>query len=132
MARNSLEGFLNMTASCDDIHWRPQGKRMDKKYWKYVNFVGHMENFQSDAIRLLQSLTNGKSNAWDRYGQSGWGQSGTDSMFGSSTGRKHVTNADAKEKVYYNSLELEQRVEQFYQLDYLNPILNIPLVRFNE
>jgi hypothetical protein len=132
-AQESLEGFLNLTASCDDIHWRPQGKRMESKYWPYLNFVGHLETAQADAKRLLQSLrdVDGKTTAWNLYGSSGWGTFGNQSMFESCDGREHDTNADSQVKAYYTSLSFEQRVEQFYQSDYTNPKLNITLVRIN-
>lgn len=127
----SLEGFMNLTASCDDIHWRPQGRRMEPKYWPYVNFVGHLETAQVDAKRLLQSLSDGKTTAWEEYGASGWGPLGNQAMFDSADGRAHDTDADSKVQQYYTSLRFEERVEQFYLSDYTNPKLNIPLVRIN-
>ena len=95
---------------------------MDDKYWPYINFVGHMENLAEDAKRLLRLV-----GAWQRYGASGWGKGGKDSIFQSKAGgvgRHHATNAHNKLKEKIASAELEKAIENYYAEDYLNPVLN--------
>jgi hypothetical protein len=146
-ASRSLESFLRVAMKCDNAHWRfvnhfltsrhspylspnilytfsqsPQAKRIDDKYWSYINFVGRMENLADDAKRLLRQI-----GAWQRYGASGWGKGGKNSIFqtkAGGVGRHHATNAHDKLKETISSAELEEAIEMYYAEDYLNPVLN--------
>lgn len=100
----------------------PQARRIDDKYWPYINFVGRMENLTEDAKRLLRRV-----GAWQRYGASGWGKGGNHSIFQSKAGgvgRLHATNAHEKLKEKIYSAELEKAIEKYYAEDYINPVLN--------
>ena len=128
-AKSSLSGFLQIIYICDNAHWRPQWKRMEEKYWPYINFVGRMETIQDDAERLLK-----KVGAWDMYGKSGWGSSGKDSIFqakAGGVGRHHATNAKNKLKSYFTP-DLEMLVDQFYAGDYEHSILNFTKIKIFE
>jgi hypothetical protein len=116
-AARALSGFLTLIQTCHDNNWTPQEFSMERKYWPYINFVGHFERLEDDAKRLLQKI-----GAWETYGQSGWGPNGGQAIFQKSTNtQNHVT--DAKSKVYvWFTQELERQVESFYQVDYDNPI----------
>jgi hypothetical protein len=122
VAKASLSNFLDMMQTCEDAHWRPQNRRMEAKYWPYINFVGRMETVADDAKKLLTSV-----GAWDQFGKSGWGQHRNVSIFGtkaSGDGRKHATNARERLRKYYNTSTLEQNIAFYYASDYANPVLN--------
>jgi hypothetical protein len=122
VAKVSLSNFLDMMQTCEDAHWRPQNRRMEAKYWPYINFVGRMETVADDAKRLLTSV-----GAWDEFGKSGWGQHGNVSIFGTKAGgagRKHATHARERLRKYYNTPTLERNVDFYYASDYANPVLN--------
>lgn len=117
----TLPGFLKLCASCDDDHWRPQHQRMEVKYWPYIDHVLHVETAANDARRLLTTI-----GAWDDYGQTGWGSDGDLSIFQSkdrSGAGVHATFAQWQVWKWYTP-ESEIQVEQFYQCDYENPLLN--------
>lgn len=95
---------------------------MEDKYWPYINFVGRMETLTEDAKRLLRLV-----GAWQRFGASGWGKDGKDSIFQSKAGgvgRHHATNARERLKQKISSVELEKAIENYYAEDFLNPLLN--------
>ena len=80
--RKSFESFLYFVRTypneCFDVHWEPQVVKIDKKWWPYIDFIGHQENLLEDAERLLRSLTSSRDpipgrTAWERYGITGWG-----------------------------------------------------------
>jgi hypothetical protein len=122
VAKASLSNFLDMMQTCEDAHWRPQNRRMEAKYWPYINFVGRMENVADDAKKLLKSV-----GAWDQFGKSGWGQHGNVSIFGTKAGgagRNHATNARERLRVHYNTAKLVRNVDFYYASDYANPVLN--------
>jgi len=115
-ARESLEGFLQVARFCADAHWQPQSRRMEQKYWPYINFVGHLETMAEDTKRLLEMV-----GAWDSYGASGWGDNGDEFVFQAKrggVGRKHATDARKKLRQYM-SPELEIQIDQFYADDYI-------------
>ena len=126
-AKESIENFMQLMRICTDAHWNPQSKRiLEDKYWPYINYVGHMENLYDDAKTLLERL-----GAWDVYGNSGWGPTGTDAIFQSKaggTGRLHATDAVSKMKTYITP-DLEKELEQYYADDYNNNVLNLNLKR---
>jgi hypothetical protein len=122
LAKASLSNFLDMMQTCEDAHWRPQDRRMEAKYWPYINFVGRMENVADDAEILLKSV-----GIWDQFGKSGWGQHGNVSIFGTKAGgagRIHATHARERLRVHYNTPQLERDVDSYYASDYANPVLN--------
>jgi hypothetical protein len=122
IAKTSLSNFLDMMQTCEDAHWRPQNRRMEAKYWPYINFVGRMETVADDAKKLLKHV-----GAWDQFGKSGWGKHGNVSIFGTKAGgagRTHATNARERLRVHYNTPKVERNVDFYYACDYANPVLN--------
>jgi hypothetical protein len=45
----SFSNFLEMIKKCEEPVWRPQGQRMEPKYYSLLNFVGHYETAEEDA-----------------------------------------------------------------------------------
>jgi Sulfotransferase family len=94
----------------------PQYGRMESKYWKYVNFVGHMETMNEDTKRLLQRI-----GAWEKWGATGWGPHGNASILSlSQNNQSHTTGATFKTNQWYTP-ERERMVEKFYAVDYGHP-----------
>jgi hypothetical protein len=121
VAKSSLSNFFDVIQTCEDGHWKPQSRRMEAKYWPYINFVGRMETLADDAKTLLKSV-----GAWDKFGKSGWGKNGNVSVFetkAGGTGRLHATNARERLRVHYTP-GMERNVEFYYSSDYANPVLN--------
>ena len=108
----TLVGFLGVMQYCDDPHWMPQSKRMESRFWDSVNFVGHVETAALDAKALLQRL-----GAWEKYGSSGWGHSGKESIFQSLSNVKHRTQAN-KHLLEYFDRETEDLADKYYMEDY--------------
>ena len=53
----TFPGFINLVVKgCKNPHWDSQAKRMEPKYWKYIDFVGHVDNAPDDAKRLLKKV----------------------------------------------------------------------------
>jgi hypothetical protein len=97
----------------------PQYYRMEAKYWKYINFIGHMEALKDDVKRLLERI-----GAWETYGVTGWGPDGNASIVEESEySQTHTTGADNKIYHWYTP-EKERMVESFYDVDYNNPLFN--------
>lgn len=121
-ARNFI-GFTDLVKECDQSAWRPQGQRMEPKYYNYLNFVGHFETAKQDARRLLE-----KVGAWDEYGQSGWGADSKETIFESVadvSGRSKLAVDNTARALKYYTYWLERVVEKFYKYDYDNPVLNL-------
>mmetsp|Transcript_4828 Transcript_4828/g.10790 ORF Transcript_4828/g.10790 Transcript_4828/m.10790 type:complete len:247 (-) Transcript_4828:1059-1799(-) len=139
-ANASFLGFLRVVEEqcCCDPHWKPQTDRIDKAFTTFINFVGHFDRIQDDTKRLLKGLTtNGRinndssrdeeeSDAWIRFGASGWGTDGNESIFSRGTKAKHQTSAMTKLRLYYNATS-EALVEKLFADDYDDPILNLTL-----
>jgi hypothetical protein len=109
----NFSGFFHeLVTNCDQPAWRPQGQKMEPKYYPYINVVGRFENAAADARLLLERI-----GAWEEYGKSGWGKSGNESIFGSShppsTEYKYITFSPPA-----LSLDLERRIEELYSSDY--------------
>lgn len=120
--RTSARAFLDLARICHDAHWDPQHVRMEDKYWRTINFVGHMENVAADAERLLRRV-----GAWERYGASGWGANSTEFVFEASAGgvgRQHATRAQDKLKKYLQPAD-EVILDQWYGPDYAHPVMQI-------
>lgn len=110
-------GFLQLIQTCSDPHWDPQMRRMEPKYWKYINFIGHFEKLNVDGPRLLQQI-----GAWEEYGKTGWGKYGNLTLFQrtSASGQSHTTGS--KYKVWqWLTPGLERQIEDFYAADYDHP-----------
>jgi hypothetical protein len=121
-AKESLSTFFDLIQWCENNHWSSQSRRMQEKYWPYINFVGNMESVAADAERLLRQV-----GAWEEFGKSDWGKGGNMSIFetkAGGAGRMHATNARDRLRVHYTP-ELEKKVELYYAPDYDNLVMNI-------
>jgi hypothetical protein len=96
----SFELFVELVNECDQPYWRPQSRRMEPKYYKYINFVGHYERIKKDAMELLQ-----KCGAWEKYGRNGWGDDGTKSIFETSSTWTVTSSIQLYPQNYTESLE---------------------------
>ena len=117
---NRFLDFVHLTWYCDQPFWRPQGKRMEPKYYERLNFVGHFLSAKEDAERLLQRI-----GLWDSYGLTGWrGIEGSGSDCDSIFCNASLLSKDIMQK-YYTTAELEKKVETIYSSDYGNKYLDI-------
>jgi hypothetical protein len=112
LASQSFQGFFNLTRSCRDSHWTPQAERMEPKYWPFINFIGTLDTAMEDTKRLLQRI-----GAWDTFGDSGWGNNGTEAIFQSTNNIGHATHAKLSIDEYYTS-NLEKAVREAYVRDF--------------
>jgi hypothetical protein len=119
-ASKSFQDFIQVAkeSCCCDPHWKPQSKRIDAPFWKYINFVGSFDSLAKDAHLLLERLSGSE------YAASGWGTHGNESIFAEGTSARHETSAYTKLRRYYNESGVEEMVEGFYAEDYANPLLN--------
>ena len=115
--------FYELTQTCKNEHWDVQSERLPSRIWNTINFVGHMENLEQDARRLLTQV-----GVWNEYGSSGWGKDGRQAIFatGESSGSAqiHATRAQERMRHYYTP-EIERGIEQRYREDYQNPLFQI-------
>lgn len=111
----TLEGFVNVTRTCHSDHWSAQSVRIDRKFWKYINFVGYFDRLASDTKTLLKSLGK-KGEAWELHGKSGCGDRNTDEIFrGALT--SHATNASSRIDNFY-TYHISKEILQRYKSDY--------------
>jgi Sulfotransferase family len=112
----TMPGFLRLCRRCADDHWRPQNDRVDDKFWPYMDVVLHVEQAANDAEQLLRRI-----NAYDEYGASGWGQTGTSTIFQRGDGGVHSNFVEWQVWKWYTPA-IEEQVVQFYQQDYDHPL----------
>jgi hypothetical protein len=108
----SFELFVELVNECDQPHWRPQSGRMEPKYYKYINFVGHYESIKNDAMELLQ-----KCGAWEKYGRNGWGDDGTKSIFETSSTWTVTSAMQLYPQNYPKSIETITKEGSVYRTD---------------
>eukprot|EP00538_Stauroneis_constricta_P001042 CAMPEP_0119555478 /NCGR_PEP_ID=MMETSP1352-20130426/7672_1 /TAXON_ID=265584 /ORGANISM="Stauroneis constricta, Strain CCMP1120" /LENGTH=295 /DNA_ID=CAMNT_0007602241 /DNA_START=74 /DNA_END=961 /DNA_ORIENTATION=- len=109
----SFEGFATIVRDkCLSRvqYWKPQSQRMDPNLWKFVDFVGHL-NDTAATKQLLNQLT--PKNAWNSYGKSGWGGSGRESIL-----QKTSSVASELFDTYFNTTTIHQLVEEMYFDDF--------------
>eukprot|EP01047_Picozoa_sp_COSAG01_P005277 COSAG01_NODE_179_length_22923_cov_25.190535_10_plen_289_part_00 len=70
----SLPLFVKVSKKCKDPHWAPQLKRVDAKWWPYIDFIS--DRLHPDAVHAMLS-----AGAWKAYGESGWGTSRNQAIF---------------------------------------------------
>ena len=116
----TLDGFLELCKRCTDSHWLPQHKRIDYKFWPYIDQVLHTENSEKDAKKLLERI-----GAWEEFGASGWGSDGKRAILENketSGAGEHATYSQWKVWEWYTP-GVEEKVEAFFRADYENPML---------
>ena len=120
---NPIKYWLRTTPSCPDKHWSPITHwRMEYKFYPLLNFIGHLETATHDIKRLLDRIS---KTAYAEYGASGWGLHRNESMFHSSSTILHSKDTSAKLKQFYNTPEVEMRVEHIFTDDYENKFLEL-------
>jgi len=124
--------FLNRTLDCSNPHWTPQVDAIDNKWWKQISFVGYMDHVADDAEKLLKQIRSSKgTSAWDDYGKSGWGSSGTNAFMVRDTAH-HATNAHDKLRKYYTPCT-ERFVERNWETEWEQHMYSFtPFRLFNE
>eukprot|EP00980_Cylindrotheca_fusiformis_P012116 scaffold2927_cov143-Cylindrotheca_fusiformis.AAC.6 len=120
----SFERFSNIIQDCDHPYWRPQSRRMEPKYYQYLNFIGHYETAQRDAKQLFQQI----GVDWDKYGSNGWGHNGTESMFANA----RIWNVEDVQQLHPQSYEAtlnniasrSSSTNSIYKTDYDEKLFN--------
>jgi hypothetical protein len=97
--------FLNKTKLCPAPHWTPQRDVLDEHWWPDVTFIGYAHLISSEAKRLLESVTSSKDNltAWEKFGDTGWGENATQSFMSRPYNSPHTTDAKSKLLKYYSN-----------------------------
>ena len=117
-SNRSFQDFFELTKICHNSHWDLMAARLDdSKFLQLIDFIGTMDQLQEDSKRLLQRI-----GAWDEFGSSGWGKSGTEQIFQSKSSVSHATSKSAaqayKRLNKYYTPELERAVEERFSQDY--------------
>lgn len=100
---------------------------MEPKYWKYINFVGHLETMKVDTKRLLERI-----GAWKKWGATGWGPQRNASILDESEySQSHTTGSNFKIYHWYTP-EKERLVEKFYEADYQHPAFQFTIQNLTE
>ena len=110
-APDSFADFVAEAPEIQDDHWASQTDHLGDKWWPAINFIGRVSHASEDIETLLKRV-----GAWEKYGASGWGLDGTESLFGSNNSG-HFTGASSKTCEYYTP-ELEKQVEDMFASDY--------------
>ena len=127
---NPIKYWLRTSPSCPDKHWSPITHwRMEYKFYPLLNFIGHLETAAYDIKRLLHRIS---KTAYAEYGASGWGLGRNESMFYSSSTILHSRDTSAKLKQFYNTPEVENRVEHIFKDDYENKFLELERVEIGK
>jgi hypothetical protein len=114
IAERSFQDFVHVARACPNPHWSSQSKRMQLKYWRYINFDGHLETAQADAKALLERV-----GAWEEYGATGWGANENETIFGSKATVVHNTYPQDKMNVFCSKKSVAL-VEALYRDDLWN------------
>lgn len=110
---HEIKSFVKLTLSCKSDQWELQSRRMESKYWEYINFIGRIESVEDDAKQLMDKI-----GAWDDIGASGWGPDGEDRIFGKVDGQNNdIINHELDS---YYTLEVDKWLEEIYKEDLEN------------
>ena len=115
---NSLVDFINFVArdnKCFSAHWAPYSEQLDSKWWKYMDFIGRLEDSHLDAEKLLRKI-----GAWESIGQSGWGRKSNEAMFV----KEENTYGNIQEELGQYSLQSDEILNEYYKTDYESSYLN--------
>ena len=112
---NNMIQFIDLMKRCYSTHWVPYSDRLDAKWWKYINFIGKLENVDVDSEKLLKSI-----GAWELIGETGWGDNGDEALF--------VKDINAFESVHTAlakyTPQADKMLNEYYKADYENKYLN--------
>lgn len=115
----NFTAFLQVVPTCDEPYWRPQSRRMEPRYYPYLNFIGHYHTIQDDAQVLLERI-----GAWETYGRSGWAGIGDggdrdDQRFSTLFDTAQVPKVTASTfRSYYFSRDILMRAQKGFRIDY--------------
>ena len=118
-----FHGFVLELRQCESDLWRPQGQRMERRYFAQLDFVGHFETAQAqnDTKRLLERI-----GAWDSYGKSGRGRHGDEAIFGATNEElNNAVDTNAYKTNYLRKRDNERLVENAYAWDYFYNYLHL-------
>lgn len=121
----TFEGFLHLAATeCrDEPHWRAQSRRVDSDFWGYVNFVGYMDSIAKDTKSMLELLA---PDAWDKYGASGWGTTGNESIFQGLDNAHHHTHGGASSHYFsYFTPRIEKEADTYLAEEYEHGVIKL-------
>jgi hypothetical protein len=90
---------------------------MHPRNWKFINFVGHLDNVTRDARCLLERI-----GAWEKYGATGWGAFRSSSFLDQNMASHATSSRGLKEKFYTS--ELTQLALEYLQPDYSFEMFN--------
>lgn len=121
-AMESFLGFMKVARACCNSHWMPQSRRMEARFWRFINFVGHIDYAAQDVKHMLELL-----DKWDEFGASGWGEEGDEAIFGGDVEEKKAKFQELLAN-YYDE-ETEAFAEELYAEDYDNPVLELELIK---
>lgn len=68
--QNYTQDFPKLYMNCKLSFSLSQVSLMEQKYWKYINYIGKVDNFGDDIKNLLC-----RKGLWSKIGSSGWGAS---------------------------------------------------------
>jgi len=122
----TFEGFLRLaTTECkDEPHWRAQSRRVDSDFWGYINFVGYMDSIAKDAKSMLELLA---PDAWDKYGASGWGTTGNESIFQGLDNAHHHTHGGASSHYHSHfTPRIEKEADVYLAEEYQHGVIKLP------
>jgi hypothetical protein len=107
--------FLDIIQECDEPYWRPQGRKMEPRYYELLNFTGNYVTLKEDSERLLKHI-----GAWDSYGSTGWGKGGTERVFYDA-----ISLSRSEFQSFYPQQEIEKRAQKSFKMDYDNAVLHL-------
>ncbi len=108
--------FLDQT-HCQSPTWASMAERMESKYWKYINFVGHWEHVDRDSQDLLERL-----GVWNLFGVSGWGNDGQLSLSSQLLHVYQPRRRSQRIKPFYQDPSRQILVNHLYYQDYDTPV----------
>lgn len=110
-----MRDFIELSKTCYSSHWEPYSVRLPGKWWKYINFVGKLENVEVDAEQLLRSI-----GAWELIGETGWGENGDEKIFA----HDPQSFDSVHEALGLYSKEADEMLNEYYKIDYENKYLD--------
>jgi hypothetical protein len=139
---NKFDSFLHFVTEypkeCFNVHWDAQIKKIDPKWWPYINVIGYQNNLLEDSKSILKMLYSNRdqSSAWDKFGITGWGAPGKDCEnrthgFMEENTASHKQDTGSHMREWYTP-ELEKLVEEHWAVEWQNEKVNHQEVKLFE
>lgn len=135
--KSFLTFVMKYPKKCFDVHWEPQMAKVDKKWWPYIDYIGFQNDLLKDSKAILESLTSVRDpvegrNAWERYGQTGWGNDNElcekrPHSFLEENTSAHNLDSGSKMMEWYTP-ETEKMVEEGWAIEWEQKEVNFPKV----